>query len=68
MTQEPLLIDLGRVSTSSAFKEARDRINAKQSFKIKFTCKKDDYVHSFEHTCTAAEFMTDENGVKWKRV
>lgn len=66
--QEFVTKDLGLVSMSVAVKEATSLINEKVSFKIKFTCKKDDWVHTFEHTCSDAEFMTDQNGVKWKRI
>lgn len=60
--------DLKVCSVTKALTLASDLMGKKENFKIRFVNKKDESCHELEHSCEPAQFMTDDEGKKWKRV
>lgn len=62
------VIKLGKCNRTKAFSQIERMIANNVPFVLKFMKKDDDCFHVIEHTCYPAEYKTDENGKKWRRV
>jgi len=60
--------DLKVCSITKALTLCSELMGKNENFTIKFVKKQDETNHFIEHTCEPAEFKTDEDGKKWKRV